>query len=163
MTITTTGKGFGGIGFLFEGNSGDHALLLNDAAQVGTLIQGGDLTYSFRGLTEGLYEVYTYAVNVAGFVIDTPVLIPQGDEPRVQVVTGPMPGNSFEYLITHSKHRVTISTSGYFQVIFEQPPAEKTNQCVNGFQIASVPEAGTGAALSAFLAFMFVKRLGIGK
>ncbi|MGI8923158.1 MAG: hypothetical protein ACR2HJ_03800 [Fimbriimonadales bacterium] len=88
--------------------------------------------------------------------VDTPVYVPEAQEPRIQIVTGPMPGNAFEYLVTHSIHRVSIDGSG-LRIIFEQPPGEKTTQWVNGFQIVPVPEAHTGFFLGTVMLGMIAR------
>ncbi|MGI8923156.1 MAG: hypothetical protein ACR2HJ_03790 [Fimbriimonadales bacterium] len=126
-------------------------------ASVGTVVQGGGLAYYFRGLVPGAYQVFTYAVNITGSAIDTPVTIPEANEPTVQIVTGPMPGNDFEYLLTHSIHQLNVPFDGGFTIVFEQPPGKHTNQNVNGFQIVPIPEPGTASVLSAAL-FVFILR-----
>ncbi|MBA3727214.1 MAG: hypothetical protein H0W86_12435 [Armatimonadetes bacterium] len=143
MTALSADGQYSGGGFLFEGNTGDYARLLNDAADVGTIVDGGGKTYTFTGLVPGLYEVYTYAVNIWGVAIDTPVTIPEAVGPMTQVVTGPMPGNGFEFLVTHSIHTVDLALGDSFRIIFKQPPFEETIQCVNGFQVVPVPETET--------------------
>jgi hypothetical protein len=46
-------SGGSAIGFRFEGNTGDYALLLNDARVIGTIIQGGQITYTLSGPGRG--------------------------------------------------------------------------------------------------------------
>jgi hypothetical protein len=131
---------FGGGGeFFFEGNTGDYARLLNDADGVGTILQGCGLTCIFSGLEAGAYDIYTYAVNTRGDYVVTPVTIPGAIGGATQIVTGPMPGNAFEYLITHSIHRVVIKPGQDLQIQFYQPPNTGA-QDINGFQFVPVPE-----------------------
>ncbi|MGI8923157.1 MAG: hypothetical protein ACR2HJ_03795 [Fimbriimonadales bacterium] len=59
VTVTTSGESFHGGGQFFEGNTGDHALLLNDGTAVGTIIEGGGLTYAFDDVGPGTYNVFT--------------------------------------------------------------------------------------------------------
>lgn len=139
MVASYHGAPSGGGGFAFTGNTGDYALLLNDAASVGTQVQGGQLTYTFSGLLQGQYLVYVYAANRSGIQINTPVTIP-GANPVTEIVTGPMPGNVLVHLITHSIHQVEVDVAGTFQIEFLQPPGMHTNMNVNGFQVALVPE-----------------------
>ncbi|MGI8923379.1 MAG: PEP-CTERM sorting domain-containing protein [Fimbriimonadales bacterium] len=155
MIVEAAPGGFYGGGQFFEGNTGDHALLLNDGAIVGSLIDGGTLVYTFQGIDEGKYEIFSYAVSPLGVKIETPVYVPEAVENRLQIVTGPMPGNAFEYLITHSAHRVDLSATSSFHIIFEQLPGEPTSQWVNGFQIVPIPEPGTASVLLAAL-FVFI-------
>jgi hypothetical protein len=134
-----SGEYGGGSEFFFEGNTGDYARLLNDADGVGTILQGGGLTVFFSGLAPGFYDIYTYAVNTRGDYVETPVTIPGAIGGATQIVTGPMPGNAFKYLITHSIHRVDIRTGDDLQIQFYQPPNTGA-QYINGFQFVPVPE-----------------------
>ncbi len=105
-----------------------------------------------------MYEVYTYAANINGIAIDTPVTIPEAIGPMTQVVTGPMPGNGFAYLVTHSVHFVD-ALDGDFKIILVQPPFEHTNQFVNGFQIVPAPEPLSGVSLIGFLCLLALRQL----
>lgn len=143
MSYTTGKAGSGGGGaHRFKANTGDYALLLNDAVSVAPLVDGGSLTYLFSGLVPGAYMVFTYAVNIHGVFIATPVEVFNGF-PAVEVVTGPMPGNSFQHLITHSVHTVDVDQSGEIRVRIVQPPGSLNSMDINGFQVAMVPEPGT--------------------
>ena len=133
------------LGFRFEANTGDYALLLNDAASVGSLLDGGEITYTFAGLNAGSYEIYTYAVNVVGFAVNTPVRVPGAFE-ELQIVTGPMPGNSFQYLVTHGIHRIDIVAGGSFDINIVQPPNLPQGMYVNGFQVVLVAEPTSAVA-----------------
>jgi hypothetical protein len=147
MDASYHGAGGGGGGFAFTGNTGDYALLLNDAATVGSIGAGGRLTYTFTGLAAAAYLVFSYAANVNGIAIDTPVTIP-GAIPTTEVVTGPMSGNALEHLVTHSIHAVQVNATGTFEIIFQQPPMMHANMDVNGFQVVMVPEVGTAPILT---------------
>jgi hypothetical protein len=144
MFMETSGPAFFGGGFAFGGNTGDYALLLNDAAGVGPLLDGGDLTIRIEHIGAGAYELYTYAVNRHGAAVDTPVLVPGADPPETQIVTGPMPGNALMYLVTHSIHRVDVGSNGMIEMRFLQPPNSPAQMNVNGFQIVPVPEFHSG-------------------
>jgi hypothetical protein len=126
-------------GFFFKGNTGDYARLLNDAQNVAPQVDGGSLACVFRGLKPGVYEIFTYAVSPIGNYVETPVYVPGGIGAETQVVTGPMPGNAFKYLITHSIHLVDIDPQEDLRVEFYQDPNADV-QYVNGFQIVPVPE-----------------------
>jgi hypothetical protein len=144
-------------GFDFQGNTGDYALLLNDAEQVATLISGGTMTYTFAGLADGIYDLVTYAVHKAGAQVDTPVFMPEAIHSPTQIVTGPMPGNSFEFLITHSIHRFEIKGVDSVHVEITQPPGLEDAMNVNGFQIVAVPEMSP-AIIGSFGAAMLLLR-----
>ena len=146
--------GWGGSGW--PGNTGDFALFLNDYAEVGTLRDGGSIAWTWTGLTPGAYRVFSYAVNAGGFLTDVPVFVPGSTSQNPQIVTGPMPGNAFEYLVTHAIHDV-FAGGGMLEVIVEQPPGLDNNFHVNGFQIVSVPEPGTMTIL-VFGAFLLLAR-----
>lgn len=144
MSYTTGKAGSGGAGASsVTGNSGDYALLLNDSVSVAPLVDGGHLTYRFTGLQPGQYRMYTYAVNIGGALMPTPVEV-FGGVPSVEVVTGPMPGNSLVHLITHSIQEVGVGPSGDFQLRIVQPPNSPFSMQINGFQLVMVPELNSG-------------------
>jgi hypothetical protein len=111
--------------------------LLNDGVGVGTVNQGGDMHITVTGLAPGSYKVYTYAVAPFGNTSYSPVYVPQAVNHQLQSVTGPMPGNSFEYLVTHSIHEVSITVEGQVDVIFDRAPFS-SYIVVNGFQVVPV-------------------------
>ena len=63
--LTVEGGWGGGIGFNNPSNTGDYALLLNDAAQIG--YPPGYNAYVFTGLQHGQYRVFTYALPPQGY------------------------------------------------------------------------------------------------
>jgi len=156
MSVDYFGFASGG-GFRNKSNTGDFALLLNDALQVGVLSTGGAKEFFFTGLHEGVYHVFTYAVDIAGNPVDTPVYVAEASSNQTQVVTGPMPGNSFVYLVTHSVHEVIVGPEG-FSVYVEQPPAGSNAMHINGFQIAPVPEPTPVFTLSLCCLLLLIKK-----
>ncbi len=140
-----------GIGFRFEGNTGDYALLLNDAAEVG---YGGTNYYTLHGLVPGLYRVITYAVKPQGGYAVTYVTVPGSSSPNPQAVTGPMPGNALSYLVTHSIHEVNV-TSGRLMIEASIGP---TNSWVNGMQLVLVPEPAGLVLIGAPLFYVLTRR-----
>jgi hypothetical protein len=136
----------GGRASRFEGNTGDYALLLNDAVSVAPLLPGGELTYSFNGLLSGPYRVYTYAVNINGNYNAVPIKV-FGGEPEIETVTGPMPGNAFEHLITHSIHDVNVGAASQLRLHVAQPPNSQFSAHLNGFQLVMVPELNSGLVI----------------
>ncbi|MCH8274936.1 MAG: PEP-CTERM sorting domain-containing protein [Armatimonadetes bacterium] len=139
VTILATGGIGSGGGWRFEGNTGGYMLLLNDAANVGEPI-----TYTFSGLPTGPYTVYTYAVKPIGEWVPAEVFVAGSTSQNPQVVTGPMPGNRFEHLITHSIHEVSVG-DGTLAVTVSGPWPDTF---VNGIQIVPVPEPGTLTVLA---------------
>ena len=133
VTLSWTGSG-GGIGYRNLSNTGDYALLLNDAERVGA----GGLTITFTGLQPGAYRVITYAVKPQGELWTTLISVPGSTTPNPQSVTGPMPGNQLIHGLTHCIHDIQL-TGGNLVI----QAAEHQNSYVNGFQIIAVPEAST--------------------
>jgi hypothetical protein len=144
-------------GFFFGGNTGDYARLLNDAQNVAPQVDGGSLACVFRGLKPGFYEIFTYAVSPIGNYVETPVYVPEAIGPRIEVVTGPMPGNAFKYLITHSIHLVDIDPQEDLRVEFYQDPNADV-QYVNGFQIVPVPESSVFLSVALGCAVLVIGR-----
>ncbi len=134
-------------------NSGDFRLLYNDATTV-----FGAVTWTFVGIQPGWYSVIVYAVSpIPAHNVARPieVFVDGASGKNPQVVTGPMPGNSFEYLITHSKHDVLV-TSGPLR--FTVSTTLNEWQHVNGFQISPVPESGTLAIIAPGVVWLWTLR-----
>jgi hypothetical protein len=135
-------------------NTGDYRLLFNDA----TLVYG-QVQWSVTGLSQSWYRVIVYAVSP----------VPQHNQPRPievfvdgststnpQIVTGPMPGNSFQYLVTHSIHDVLVLDG---QLRFGVTTTiQNEDQHINGFQISPVPESGTLAILAPGVVWLWTLR-----
>ncbi|KAA0224219.1 PEP-CTERM sorting domain-containing protein [Fimbriimonadia bacterium ATM] len=133
----------------FPGNTGDYAKLLNDGEGTNPV---GLLT--FTGLLAGQYTVTTYSV-FPDWEWQAPTLISvQGAPPEEnpQRVIGPMPGNDFAYLVTHSIHHATV-TNGELVIDFRADPAGRGSM-VNGLQISYVPEPATLIGLTSGLAVL---------
>jgi hypothetical protein len=120
--------------------SGDYTLLLNDARQVGYTVPGGYQIYTFSGLENGPYQVYTYAAPPYGGISATPVEVLGSTSPNPQVVTGPISGDFFELGITHSLHDVLV-TDGTLVVSITMPPGVEGGGWVAGMQIVPEPAA----------------------
>jgi hypothetical protein len=127
---------------------------------VNTTVQGGSLIYTLAGLEPGSYHVYTYAANPNGSFIETPITVPEAVSNNTQVVTGPMPGNSFKYLVTHSLHQVEVTTGSTFRITASQPPGMHANSEINGFQIVPVPEPNSAIVIAGLLAFSAIRGFG---
>ncbi|MCH8275078.1 MAG: PEP-CTERM sorting domain-containing protein [Armatimonadetes bacterium] len=151
--LTVTGVSTG-IAFRNPSNTGDHAKLLNDGNEITDLD-----TYTFTGLLPGPYRVFTYAVPPQGYEAPATITVVNSTSPNPQVVTGPMPGNRFELLITHADHRATVGQDGVLTVIAEYYEAFPDTY-VNGIQVVVVPEPGTlaGLGFGAVLAWLARRR-----
>jgi hypothetical protein len=136
---TTNGAGLTTGAFSFFANTGDYALLLNDGAAVGTLVAGGWLRFTISGLTPGTYDLYTYAVSISGATSHGLVYVPQAIKSVSQMVNGPMLGNNFEYLRTHSLHRVVVGSAPVDITVFRSAGEPEVD--INGLQVVPVPEA----------------------
>jgi hypothetical protein len=158
-TVHIFGTFGGGIGFNNPINTGDFALLLNDAASVNTVVQGGLKVYTFSGFQPGTYLVYTYAVRPNGNAVNLPILIPEALSNNTQVVTGPMPGNSFAHLTTHSLHELQLDVGATFQIVAEMPPNSPAAY-INGFQIVAVPEPNSAIVIAGLLVFSAIRGIG---
>ncbi|MBL1150207.1 MAG: PEP-CTERM sorting domain-containing protein [Armatimonadetes bacterium] len=140
----------------FTGNTGDYAKLLNDGE---SLDPASSLVIT--GLQPGSYTVTTYAVvPIEGRSAPVYVSVPgspPGENP--QRVTGPMPGNSFEYLITHSIHHALIESDTL--TIDLIPDGVGRGATLNGLQIQQVPEPSSLLIVSSGIAFLLgVRRWG---
>lgn len=139
----TGGTGSWG-GWNIPGNSGDYALLMNDASRIGGA--GPEIDYQFTGLIAGQYLVYTYSASPTGTYANTYVEI-EGASIPWQLVTGQMPANQFVEGMTHSVHSVfldgnlTVKIHGTWPYSF-----------CNGIQIVSVPEPITTISFIAGIA-----------
>jgi hypothetical protein len=147
-----------GVATSVTGNTGDYALLLNDAAEVGTVVQGGTLEYTFEGLSVGEYDVVTYAVSPRGGSTPTAVTVVGSSTANPQVVTGPMPGNGFTLGITHSVHRLSLSPGAALSIVVHQPPGIQLPFPVNGFQIVPVPESPSRLGMLGGLMLIFLRK-----
>ncbi len=146
----------GGGGTNQQINTGDFKLLLDDAASVADLLNGGTVTYYWNGLSPGPYDLYVYAVHRGGFALDAPVFAANTSSPNPQIVRGPMPGNAFALHVTHSVHRIEV-TDGSMRAWIVQAPGMQHNLNVNGFQIIAVAEPSTAFALLLVGAGIFYK------
>ena len=127
-------------------NTGDYALLLNDARSVDRTF---GLDFKFTGLQNGVYEVYTYLVSITfpSQIRRNRVTIYEAIGPQQMVLTGPMPGNQLIEGKTHTKHRVLV-TAGEMNV-FLQTLETSDSGWFNGIQVKQVvPEPTTLLAIS---------------
>ena len=131
VTVRWTGSA-GGLGYRNTNNTGDYALLLNDAENVGT----GGLNFTISNLLPGSYSVITYAVEPQGHLWETDISVPGSTTPNPQAVWGPMPGNQLILGVTHSIHDIDLSGGPLTIIAAEHFP----RSYVNGFQILAVPE-----------------------
>lgn len=134
VTISMTGDySFGGA-FYDPTNTGDYAKLMDDHFDIGA----GVLTFTFRGLANGNYTLYSYTAGAGGTtstVVDVTVAI--GSNP--QTVTGLASDNIFALGVTHCVTNALV-TNGTLTVNLSRAPGEFAS--ITGFQL--VPAPGTG-------------------
>lgn len=147
VTITrTTNTGSGSVlGFNNATFTGDYALLMKDAAQVGTTLQGGLNEYTFDNLADGRYEVWTYGAPPAGQAGFTPVEVIGSSDP-IQILTGNAANNTFVFGETHAVHDVLVA-GGSLVVRIDVPFDSGAPAYINGFQLIAVPAPGVLAVL----------------
>ena len=147
VNLTVTGWG-GGFGFNNPNIWGDFKLLMADAEQVSDV-----LTYTLTGLQPGYYRVFTLALPPGGEFASTTIRVP-GSISGDQTVSGSMPANFFQHLLTHSVHDIVVS-DGTLRI---QASGVWPNSFVNGFQVAMVPEPGTLLVLTGSLTALAARR-----
>ncbi|HMS56214.1 MAG TPA: PEP-CTERM sorting domain-containing protein [Fimbriimonadaceae bacterium] len=125
----------------WNGNDGDHRLLMNDGTVV-TIPQ----TFNFAGLQPGRYEIFTYLADRSGRDVPGDVTILGADvETKVSGVGG-MPGNEFIEGRTHAAHDVTLTTSSLAIQVRTNPPGPPSSTLA-GFQIVRMPVPEPSGAL----------------
>jgi hypothetical protein len=139
----------GGIGNGFNNPllSGDYRLLMADGRSL------GDDTWTFTGLPNGLFHLYTYAVRPSGVVTNTTVTVP-GATIEAQVVTGPIPPNTFQLGITHALHEKLV-TDGTLSVRVTEGVS---SAYLNGMQLIAVPEPALLISFGAGLVALMRRR-----
>ncbi|MEO6710417.1 MAG: hypothetical protein ABI054_09865 [Planctomycetota bacterium] len=128
VTVTGTSPGNFAFGFNNLGTTGDDELLMDDA-------HDGNITLDFAGLSNGDYDVYTYAWAPDSATYFSNVSVTGSPDP-IQAVGGTWPG-ALAQGITHAKHRITV-TAGTIQVICTLSSGFTT---VNGVQLDPVGAA----------------------
>lgn len=140
-TITMTSASGGSLlSFNNTTNSGDYALLMNDANQVGTVIQGGSRTYTINGLANGMYTLYTYAAPPQGIPGLTTVSVAGSTSTNPQQAVGPASNNTFALGQTHTIHDVLV-TNGTITVQVTATAGQGVSAYINGFQLVPTPGA----------------------
>lgn len=129
-------------------NTGDWARLLNDSHIVNNSPGPWSNTYAFTGLQPGTYDVITYGVRPMTGPSATRVAVTGGG--GTQTVVGPMPGNSFGLLVTHSWHTVNVTGSSLTVTVDRDAGLSSAGAYINGFQLihTPVPAPGAGAVLA---------------
>jgi hypothetical protein len=149
--LVTGPAGGGGGGWTNALNTGGYRALLNDGHQV-----SGLHSWSFTGITNGLYRIIVYAVWPNDLTTATFISVSGSITPNRQVVTGPMPGNQFIVGITHSVHDIEVTSNSF---TIQADRSANLPGFVNGMQIVPVPEANLVLGLSVgLLAFAMRRR-----
>lgn len=122
------GNGIGDFDAQNAGTSGDDEALFDDVLDIGG--EGFGTTFTFTGLADGEYEVFSYsfAPDIASYRTTVEVL-GSSDPPRVS--GGAWPGTP-ALLVTHVRHAVTVAGGAPLQVVFTTLDGFGS---VNGFQI----------------------------
>lgn len=128
------------LGFNNPTNSGDYRLLMNDAAQVGTVVQGGSATFTINNIANGSYQVWTYAAPPQGTPGSTNVTI----NGVSMFAIGGASSNTFSLGGTHVVHN-TFVTGNTLTIIVNDPTGDGLPAFINGFQIV-VPAPGAAIA-----------------
>lgn len=138
-TVSESGS-LGSFGFDNVGTSGDDGNLLDDYLDLGG--PGNISSTTFDGLTNGNYDVYTYAWaadNRTGFCSQVSVT---GSADPQQVVCGAWTGAN-ALGITYALHNVDVTT-GTIEILVEATPTG-TFGTINGFQIIQNGGSNTGS------------------
>lgn len=145
----------GGGGTNIAINTGDYALLLNDAKGIDRIL---GLDFSIEGLQNGRYEVYTYTASISNWteVQRTRVAVSQSIGSLSQIQTGPMPGNQLINGLTHTTHVAQVLSG---RLDFRIDYLETSGQpWLSGLQIKQVvPEPSSFIAIVGLLVPMFLK------
>ncbi|HWB20256.1 MAG TPA: hypothetical protein VG711_08155 [Phycisphaerales bacterium] len=140
---TTAGNTFG---FDNTGTTGDFGLLMDDGQDLSA--STGLVSFTFTGLANGTYSVYTYAwaPDVPGS--DKTDVSVVGAVQGMQVVGGNLPANNtFALGITHALHTVTV-TNGMLTIQVDGDAATSSFGTINGIQlVGNVPAPGALALL----------------
>ena len=119
------------------GTAGDQELM-EDAQWLPNL--DVPVTWSFTGLENGPYEVYTYASDPTSSAQSEITVVGSSDPP--QVVTGPWPG-SHQLGVTYAKHAVNVFDGTLTIVAMGYGPQPNNAGALNGFQLVHLGGPGT--------------------
>ncbi|TDJ66264.1 MAG: hypothetical protein E2O39_16785 [Planctomycetota bacterium] len=138
--------------------SGEEQKLLEDGQAVPNL--GVTATWTFRGLANGAYTVYTYSWTASGNTL-TDVTVDGSTDP-LQTLGGPWTGPPFQLGVTHSIHAVLVTNGELIIHGKGNGPAGLDTGAINGIQIipggaaigasyciAAANSTGGGALMSA--------------
>jgi hypothetical protein len=140
VTLTsTTADIFSCLAYNNPSNTGDYALLLNDASQAGDIQNGGTRTWTFNNLANGFYQVITYGAAPQGFTSTSPITVPGATTSNPQVVTGPMAGNALALGITHVIHDISVTSNTLTIIESIGPNGNDGGTYIQGFQLVPEP------------------------
>ncbi len=142
VTFTRSIAGGGNFAFDNPNATRDFAKLLNDGHDL-SITQFQFITYSFSGLQNGTYEVYTYAI-APDFGPDRTIIRVGSDAGTEVLCGGTMPINNFVLGVTHVVHTVVV-TSGTLEMQAAGDQATNSFGTMNGFQIKLLPGAACPA------------------
>jgi hypothetical protein len=138
VTLTRSSAAGGDFGFANVGATGDFGLLMNDGQDLGATT--GFVSYTFSGLVNGSYTVYTYAWAPDVPATDhTLVQVTGAVEPQQNIGGNLVAANTFTLGITHALHHVNVANG---QIVVQVDGATGSFGTLNGFQIVLVPTPG---------------------
>jgi hypothetical protein len=133
--------------------TGNYALLLNDYIHI------ADVTFTFAGLTDGRYKIYTYGIEPNYFINAIRVTVSGSLTPNPQVSgNGFMPQNAFVEGVTHCVHEIIVTHGTFDLHAIDYFNTNIPVGYINGFQIVAVPEPSTCLIVAAPLAVCLRRR-----
>jgi hypothetical protein len=133
VTLSFTG-GDGNFAFDNPMTNGDDDSFMDDAQDVGAAGIGTS-TWTFNGLANGTYVVYTYAWAPDMATYRTNVSVAGSSDP-MQTVGGAWP-NGFSLGVTHALHHVTVTSGSISVTVATAGSPSDGFGTLNGFQVKS--------------------------
>jgi hypothetical protein len=143
-TFTRQSAAGGNFAFDNTNTSGDFQLLLDDGYDLSAL-PTGFVTFTFSGLQNGTYDVYTYAV-APDFPPDITTVRIGTDTSTAQDCGGTIPVGSFTQGVTHTKHTVVV-TNGTIEIQADGKTAADFGT-INGIQLKLIPAVACPADIN---------------
>ena len=134
VSVSRSSGAGGDFGFPNVGATGDFALLMEDGQDLS--LSTGFVSYTFTGLQNGQYQVYTYAWAPDAPAADQTLVQVTGAVEGQQTVVGNPPANTFVLGQTHALHNIT-TTNGTIVVRADGAPGSFGT--INGIQLVLTP------------------------
>jgi hypothetical protein len=140
-TVTTSSTSSSSYNHFPSTLTGDDRAFMVDIQNLPSI--GGPWSWTFSGLTDGQYQLYTYAWAPENNGVTTTVTVPASTD-GPQVVGGNWSGGLHVLGITYARHAVTVTGGTLFVEVVGQSGSAGS---VNGFQLVRM---GTGPAAFCF-------------